>query len=267
LGAGVFSYGDGTLDIADTLIRGNVASWEGGGVEAAAPGGVTIIDSTIEGNSARAYGGGIAAAGTVRIDGSTVTGNKVQYFEPESFHGGGGMYVVGDIVISNSTISANGSADLAGGLLLGYGDLLIVNSTISGNSAGTVGGAMLLYQGAYPTSTSLKNALIVDNTSPLQPEVGCFDDDRSTVACSYATKLASIIGIPAGLTLADILDPAGLADHGGPTKTIALANVSKNPAKGKGDSATCAAAPINGLDQRGLPRTPPCDIGAYELQP
>ena len=24
---------------------------------------------------------------------------------------------------------------------------------------------------------------------------------------------------------------------------------------------------VNGLDQRGLPRTPPCDIGAYELQP
>ncbi len=81
------------------------------------------------------------------------------------------------------------------------------------------------------------------------------------------TKLASIVGIPAGLTLADILDPAGLADNGGPTETIALTDSATNPARHKADAATCAAAPVGGLDQRGLPRAAPCDIGAYELQP
>jgi hypothetical protein len=86
-------------------------------------------------------------------------------------------------------------------------------------------------------------------------------------AAGLRQTLASIIGIPNGLTLADILDPAGLVDHGGPTKTIALTDSATNAAVDTGDAATCAAAPVNGLDQRGLPRTPPCDLGAYELQP
>ena len=80
------------------------------------------------------------------------------------------------------------------------------------------------------------------------------------------SQIASVVRIPGGLTLADILDPAGLADHGGPTKTIALTDSPTNPAIDTGDAATCAAAPVNGLDQRGLPRTPPCDRGAYEVQ-
>jgi hypothetical protein len=69
------------------------------------------------------------------------------------------------------------------------------------------------------------------------------------------------------MTLADILDPAGLQGNGGPTQTIALTDSTTDPALDHGDAATCAAGPVDGLDQRGFPRTPPCDIGAYELQP
>ena len=87
------------------------------------------------------------------------------------------------------------------------------------------------------------------------------------VSGTVTIQLATIVGIPVGLTLADILDPDGLQDNGGPTKTIALTDSPTNPARHKGDAATCVAAPVNGLDQRGLPRTPPCDIGTYELQP
>ena len=77
----------------------------------------------------------------------------------------------------------------------------------------------------------------------------------------------SIIGLPAGKTLADILVPAGLADNGGPTQTIALALVAGNPAIDAATSGVCAAAPVNALDQRGMPRPAACDIGAYEAQP
>jgi len=81
------------------------------------------------------------------------------------------------------------------------------------------------------------------------------------------TVTTSIIGVPGGMTLADILVPAGLADNGGPTQTIALALVAGNPAIDTATSAVCAAAPVNGLDQRGMPRPAACDIGAYEAQP
>jgi hypothetical protein len=40
-----------------------------------------------------------------------------------------------------------------------------------------------------------------------------------------------------------------------------------SPAVDAGDDTTCAAAPVNDLDQRGLGRMqdPQCDIGAFEF--
>jgi hypothetical protein len=62
------------------------------------------------------------------------------------------------------------------------------------------------------------------------------------------------------------LDPAGLADNGGPTQTIALE--SDSPAINAGDSEVCTNPPMNGLDQRGFVRPgtghTQCSIGAYE---
>jgi hypothetical protein len=55
-----------------------------------------------------------------------------------------------------------------------------------------------------------------------------------------------------------------LADNGGSTQTFAL--LPGSPAIDKGDDATCAASPVNNLDQRGetRPKGPHCDIGAFE---
>jgi hypothetical protein len=64
-----------------------------------------------------------------------------------------------------------------------------------------------------------------------------------------------------------------LADNGGLTPTMALSYPSA--AIDAGDNATCAAAPVNNLDQRGAQRPADgdgtvgadCDIGAYEYCP
>jgi hypothetical protein len=64
-----------------------------------------------------------------------------------------------------------------------------------------------------------------------------------------------------------------LANNGGPTQTMAL--VSPSSAIDSGDTATCASAPVNSIDQRGLSRlmdgdengSTVCDIGAYEYCP
>jgi hypothetical protein len=56
-----------------------------------------------------------------------------------------------------------------------------------------------------------------------------------------------------------------LQNNGGSTSTFVLQLDS--PAIDLGDSATCAAAPVNNLDQRGQTRDDlQCDIGAFELK-
>jgi hypothetical protein len=59
-----------------------------------------------------------------------------------------------------------------------------------------------------------------------------------------------------------VLDPAGLSDNGGPTKTIALQQSS--PAV---DLVGTSACPPPGTDQRGVerPQGTACDSGAFEL--
>jgi hypothetical protein len=72
--------------------------------------------------------------------------------------------------------------------------------------------------------------------------------------------------------LAAILD-LDLADNGGPTHTHAL--VDNSPALDVAPNDACNAGPVNGTDQRGVPRNVnragevsdnDCDIGAFELQ-
>ena len=58
-----------------------------------------------------------------------------------------------------------------------------------------------------------------------------------------------------------------MRDNGGPTQTMALG--AGSAARDAGDDAICAAAPVNGRDQRGVarPQGAGCDIGAYEAKP
>jgi hypothetical protein len=65
-----------------------------------------------------------------------------------------------------------------------------------------------------------------------------------------------------------VADPKllSLANNGGPTQTMALADDS--PAIGAGDSKACNADPVNGMDQRHVTRKSDdqtCDIGAFQI--
>jgi hypothetical protein len=224
---------------------------------------------TINGNNAHGVlrvGGG----GTVILSGLTITGGAIS--DGAGIHSdfvnlivtdstisgntttgvGGGFLNEGTLTVINSTISGNTAGGMGGGIF-NRGTLTVINSTISGNTAATRGGGI-----AAPVigNETLLNTVVAGNAAPTGPEVDGFAETTTT----------SLIGVPAGMTLADILDPAGLADNGGGTQTIALAQVAGNPAIGTATAATCAAAPVNGLDQRGLTRLGACDIGAYEHQ-
>jgi len=277
-GGGIFE--DGTMTVSDSVITGNTAENDGGGLFED-DGTLTVIRSTISDNTAGAGGGGInfnsgdltvedsaitgntaddgggidsASAGTGSVSGSTIDGNLAA----DNF--GGGIYVRSgsEFHVVNSTLAKNSAFSAGGGIANLGGTLSVTNATLTSNSVGDGdGGGIYSSDGTF----NLLNTIVAGNTA-------VSDDD---VAGTPDTDVNNLIGTGA-LTLDDILDPAGLADNGGPTMTIALTDDPSNPAIGGGDSATCAAAPVGGVDQRALPRDdggglyPGCDIGAFELQ-
>lgn len=279
VGGGVFAS-QATVTITDTTFEANHASYGGGGVAGDYQARLSITGSTVSGNSTGGRGGGLLGGASLIVAESLITGNV-------SLEDGGGVANNDSLTIRDSTISDNRSDALGGGI--DHGGFIdssfpgspatIANSTITGNTSSGGGGGSF-----FGSTLSITNSTITGNGASLGAGVlfetlkGAFRLRNSIVAGNASTsagevegtintRLASIVGVPAGRILADILDPAGLATNGGPTQTIALTDSVQNPALGKGDAATCAAVPISGLDQRGQPRDPPCDIGAYELQP
>ncbi len=219
---------------------------------------VTVLyQSTIANNTAAYNGGGISNmyGGLTGIVNSTVSGNTATQGS-----GGGIDAYAGQVGLLNTTVTDN-HADTAhgGGIDNTYAMSGMGRSLISGNTAAT---ANEIYDYAGTINYSEFNVFGHDGETPAQafenfvPTAADFD---ATVGGSYATPLNNI------------LNPT-LAFNGGPTQTHALKLGS--PAVDKAPNADCLAVPLNGVDQRGLPRnvdisgTPGylCDIGAFELQ-
>ncbi|MEX2373570.1 MAG: choice-of-anchor Q domain-containing protein, partial [Dehalococcoidia bacterium] len=223
---------------------------------------VTVIDSTLRDNSAEEGGaisvGGVMASLTIR--GSTFSGN-----DADGPGMSGGAIVIftaggGPVVISNSTFSGNTvSTGTGGAISVTAGDTVeLTNVTITGNSAAGQGGGIRVDAGG---AVNLTNTIIANNTAPTGPDcVGTVTSVNNNIIedpsdCTVAGAGAVINADPfLGL----------LASNGGPTQTHAL--LTGSPAIDAGDNAACAAAPVNGVDQRGVtrPQGATCDIGAYE---
>jgi hypothetical protein len=167
------------------------------------------------------------AVGTVNLRNTTIAGNTASV-------GGGG-----------ADVTRSQKADLS----FHNGTLGILAATIALNTA-PAGAGVLVDNGAF----SLRNGLVVGNVAG-----GDWTGSTLTGAVN------SLVGIPGGQVLADILH-GGLADHGGPTQTIALTRASTNLALGRGNAALCASTTIGGIDQRGVARPTLCDVGAFELE-
>jgi hypothetical protein len=133
-----------------------------------------------------------------------------------------------------------------------------------GGGNGTGGGIGV----ASGSTLNLATALVTANTDAAGEDdaTGTYTDAVTGQGSLTGSDQFNIVGLSyAGqtYTAAQILAPNGLADNGGPTQTIAL--VPGSPAIGHADLHTCQAPPINGVDQRGIPRlTSACDIGAYD---
>jgi hypothetical protein len=247
LGGGIFAGAD--LTLTECTITGNAAlgTYSGGGGGIWSTGFVELLRCTVsdnraegrEGSGDRFYscvGGGVHG-GTLSLVDSTVYGNKVYAAD---YVDGGGIYA-DDLTVVGSTVTANRSIanDFAGGggLASDTGRLAIANSIVAGNLGG--------WQGVFAASD-------VDGVSHSNGH-NLFGSDV------YGDVAADIEGVPVGLIFA-----GGLADHGGPTLTVALRDAADNPALAGADPAVASTTDQRG-ETRPLPPGTAPDIGAYEL--
>jgi hypothetical protein len=241
-------YNKSTMSVDHSTISGNTA-FQGGGIFDA--GTMTVTETTISGNSTDAInglGGGIYVQGTLTLTASTLTGNHDTW-------GGGAIAVEGTATVANSTLQGN-SADVGGGIYVDDGNsLTITNSTLFGNTATTLTGGIHDYNGHL----DFANTIIAGSTN------GDCMLENNYGRGSIGTNLNNLVEDGSCSALYSGVPKLGpLQDNGGPTQTMAL--LSGSPAIDAGDDATCAADPVNNLDQRGItrPKGLHCDIGAFE---
>jgi CSLREA domain-containing protein len=241
----------GHLTLRRVAVRGNSAGY-GGGVFNIPDSHLDLVDSTVSQNAA-GEAGGIRFDDSGTVTNSTIADNRVTNSgdRPGSLGGyGGGIDIrgLGTVQILNSTITRNSSSDGGGGINIApayldslpapipdivdlpLGRMTLRNSVIAGN---TVDGAAADCEKAFATITSLGHNI---------------DGDGSC-------RLSAAGDLPSRDPL---LGP--LANHGGPTDTVALL---------PGSPALDAAEGCPATDQRGVtrPQGATCDIGAYEHTP
>ena len=196
---------------------------------------------------------------------------------------GGAVLAHGSLSVIRSTISGNraegpgGGVDARGGAFWADAGLTVTNSTITGNTAvgtgGSVGGGIIIRPGSAATITSSTfSGNSGNNGADIESESGSLTITDTIMASGcllegpltdggHNLDTGTSCHFTAGTDLQNT-DPqlGALADNGGPTRTEAPAPGSPAFASG-GD--TCPAAD-DGIDQRGVRRGHPCDIGAVE---
>ena len=270
-GGGLYNNA-GIVSISYSVFQGNVADYDnvdfgsGGGIHNHT-GTVDVSYSSFDGNSGSEGGALKNELGTMQLTNSIVADNSA------TASLGGGIQNSGTMTIANSTIYSNtaGNGGLGGGINNYGGTLTVLNSTVSHNSAGapenpTNGAGGGIDNGG---TLELSNSIIANNGVTGD----CLTDSGTTTGSNNLIEDAGGLGIVCGFTDGvdgNIIgvDPklGAPAYNGGATKNMALLNGS--PAIDAGDDAVCAAAPVNGLDQRDVirPQGLHCDIGAFEAE-
>ena len=221
---------------------------------------LTVTNSTFSANSAveAAARALITSGGTLTVTNSTFSGNT-------GGDGGGGIANAGTLTVTNSTFSANDTFSSGGGIE-NFGTLTVTNSTFVGNGEDGVGAGIYNFSG----QSSLKSTILA--TSSGGDCKGTITDAGYNIADDSTCGFAKTGSANNGDSVNPLLSMAGLANNGGPTKTIAL--LAGSPAIDAIPLADCTdqASPPNPIitDQRLFPRPDAgeinCDIGAYEVQ-
>ena len=220
---------------------------------------LTLQNLTISSGSSP-WGGAIEnQGGELTVTNSTFSNNSVSQF-------GGAIFTQSDesLTVINSTFSNNSAVRYGGAIFNNGSPVTVTNSTFSENSAPEGGGGIYHSRG----TVNLMNTIVANSPSggncdgnPIIDGGYNIDDDGT---CGFSTANNSKPSTD------PLLDPEGLQDNGGPTKTIALQ--SSSPAIDKGNSFGATT------DQRGVqrPQDAPAiqnapggdgsDIGAFEVE-
>jgi len=241
IGRGIYNTNNSNININNCTISGNTANY-GGGIDN--DGTLTITSSTISGNSA-ANGGGIYnySTGTLTITSSTISGNTAADSDNTTTDFGGGIFNVGILDITSSTISDNTTADWGGGIYNVGSTLDITSSTISGNTANSGGGILNSFFGS---TLSITSSDISGNTANWGGGIynnGTFDITSSTISGNTANRFGG--GIynygTFDITSSTISDNSaansggGICDFSfGGTSTITSSDISGNTATSRG---------------------------------
>ncbi len=284
-GAGGGIWESGPVVLSGSTIVGNSAVGNGDGVGSAQGGGVflatgdqaSITTSTISTNQAQAGGGAVGAGGGVygsdsslSIDASTISSNTAQ----SGFGGGpaegGGIFVQssqgGELFgVLNSTLAGNRAigAGRGGGLYIGsvaQGTYHLASDTIASNQATNGGDLFSIGTGAISIADTIVAAgtgspPTCDLQTPPGPESANLED-ISPSRCHF-TSASDRVDVSAQL--------GPLRGNGGPTQTMAPGPGSGAVGRG-GRCLDLEGRPLT-VDQRGVRRPTPCDIGAFQTTP
>jgi hypothetical protein len=158
-GSGGGINNQGTLNVLDSAISGNVAANGASGAGISSSGTLSLTDSTVSGNQityGSGSGGGIYSSGTLTLIESTVANNSLSF---QSTGGGGGIFISsGSATLTASTVSGNSAPQLcpggpsciggSGGGIYNGGTLTATNSIVAGNTAGNDNDAVGAFEAA-----------------------------------------------------------------------------------------------------------------------
>ncbi len=224
-----------TARLSHLAFQNGFGSGSGGSLYVESTASVTIDSCTFAHNGSGGSGGAVNNNGSLNIMNSTFTANG-------ALTGGGAIYSAGVFTISNSTVVGNTTAGPGGGIA----------TSISG--------------GGY-----LMSSIVANNSSSAAPDLHATTASLGGNLIGNITG-GSLLGADASDQVGDSmnpidprLSPAGLANNGGATQTLAL--LADSPAIHKGACAGHASdptIPAATFDQRDVLRGALCDIGAFD---
>jgi hypothetical protein len=274
-GGAVFS--SGSIVLSSSRVTQSMVGGPGGNTQALGGGGlyafrsVTLDESLVSGNESHGRAAGICAvAGDVTIRNSTIADNHSELegggvFAPGCF----GVCTVGEFTttIENSTVSGNTTGTNGGGVHVTYGNVVVRNSTITANAAldAVAGGGGIFVRNTVndvqlePAITIVSSIVAANKSANPAADIGSFtslvvEGDHDIIAAMNGTPpIDTLVGNPGLLPL---------GDYGGPTPTHALAADSlaidhgSNPGRFASDQRGAGYPRVFGSDT---------DIGAFEF--
>lgn len=216
---------DGNLTIVGGTIAGNSTTDNGGGIVNTGVGTLSVDGTTISQNTAGAGGGGIVDNGNATITNATITGNSAA---GAPCCGGGGLLILGDgqTVLDGVTISANTSAQEAGGIFI-FGQLTLTNTNVTGNTAANNSGGIHVDSGAKLTMTG---GSVSSNSAP---SGGGISSEGPCLPCNQpAPGVTTLTGVTVANNTAD--DAAGINLFNNTVATISNSTISGNDATAGG---------------------------------